>query len=281
MNDSFGLPLTEHLSNFVYKLLTGSAYTHLYFIFISAQFYILFPFILKLLQSSRFVARWAIPLGFALQWMFIFLNKYALNVPNKESYVISYAGYYMVGAYVALHFDKIAGWLNVSWRRMNANYKKWTFLLWGCWLIAMIVHVTMWYYGSHDGIWVNALWYELLWNVHTMLSALVLLQLSFLLYDQARPKLLTFLLRLGEFSFAIYLIHPLILAIYRRFRYYIPVDSFTYVVWIGGGMLAALFISWFISAFCFRYVSFARLFLGAVPKSYTDAGKVEQRQVTG
>ncbi|MFB5269665.1 acyltransferase [Paenibacillus enshidis] len=281
VNGLLGQPLMEHLSSFVRQLLTGSAYTHLYFVFISVQFYILFPFMLKLLQSSRFMVRWAIPFGLALQWIFIFLNKYEWQIPNKGSYAISYLAYYMMGAYVALHFDKFKGWLKASWRQMSSDHKRWTLLLWGYWLIVSLFHVTLWYYGRHDGIWVDSLWYELLWNVHTMLSSLVLLQAAFRLYDQASPSVVTFLIRLGEASFAIYLVHPLILAIYRRFRYYIPIDSFTYVVWIWGGLLVALFITWFIVVFGFRYVPFARLLLGSVPKSYSAAGRIKGRQVAG
>ncbi|MFB5761930.1 acyltransferase [Paenibacillus medicaginis] len=281
VNGLLGQPLMEHLSSFVRQLLTGSAYTHLYFVFISVQFYILFPFMLKLLQSSRFMVRWAIPIGLALQWIFIFLNKYEWQIPNKGSYAISYLAYYLMGAYVALHFDKFKDWLKASWRQMSSDHKRWTLLLWGYWLIVSLFHVTLWYYGRHDGIWVDSLWYELLWNVHTMLSSLVLLQVAFRLYDQAAPRVVTFLIRLGEASFAIYLVHPLILAIYRRFRYYIPVDSFTYVVWIWGGLLAALFITWFIVVFSFRYVPFVRLFLGSVPKSYTAVGGIQGRQVAG
>ncbi|MDP4099490.1 acyltransferase [Paenibacillus sp. P96] len=281
VNGLLGQPLMEQLTSFVGKLLTGSVYTHLYFVFISVQFYILFPFILKLLQSSRFVVRWAIPIGLALQWIFIFLNKYEWQIPNKGSYAISYLAYYMMGAFVALHFDKFRGWLKSSWRKMSADQKRWTFLLWGYWLIVSLFHVTLWYYGRHDDIWVNSLWYELLWNVHTMLSSLVLLQAAFRLYDQASQRVVTFLIRLGEASFAIYLVHPLILAIYRRFRYYIPIDSFTYVVWIWGGLLAALFMTWFIVVCAFRYVPFVRFFLGSVPKSYLAVGKIKQRHVTG
>ncbi len=49
---------------FVNKLLTGTTYTHLYFMYISIQFYLLFPLLLLLFRSRRIVA-WAIPLGLA------------------------------------------------------------------------------------------------------------------------------------------------------------------------------------------------------------------------
>lgn len=64
--------LGGNLLSFSRALFSGSAYAHLYFVFISIQFYLLFPVLLKLLQSSRFLMKWAIPMGLALQWGFIF-----------------------------------------------------------------------------------------------------------------------------------------------------------------------------------------------------------------
>ena len=146
-----------------------------------------------------------------------------------------------------------------------------------------IIHVLLWLYARRDGIWVDTLWYELLWNAHTMLSALVLLHSAFRLYARANKTIVTFLVRMGEASFAIYLIHPLVLAVYRRFRYHIPIDSFTYVVWIAGGLVIALFLTWLMVAFGFRYVPFVRIFLGSVPRSYLpaagkDSSKVQPRR---
>ncbi|MNW16359.1 hypothetical protein D3C71_2151860 [compost metagenome] len=73
------------------------------------------------------------------------------------------------------------------------------------------------------------------------------------------------------------------LAVYRRFRYHIPIDSFTYVVWIAGGLVVALFLTWLMVAFGFRYFPFVRIFLGSVPKSYLptagkDSSKVQPRR---
>lgn len=274
VNGELYLPITEQLQFFLYRLLTGSNYTHLYFVFISIQFYILFPFLLKMFQSSRWLVRWAIPVGLVLQWAFIFMNKFEWQIVNKGSLSISYLAYYFMGAFVAVYFDRFKVWLNASWAELSATLRWRTILLWGSWLTVSIIHVLLWLYARRDGVWVDTLWYELLWNAHTMLSALVLLHSAFRLYARANKAVVTFLIRMGEASFAIYLIHPLVLAVYRRFRYHIPIDSFTYVVWIAGGLVVALFLTWLMVAFGFRYVPFVRIFLGSVPRSYLPtAGK--------
>ncbi|WP_423220737.1 hypothetical protein [Bacillus paralicheniformis] len=86
--------------------MTGSAYTHLYFVFISIQFYILFPLMLKLFRSKTILA-WSIPLGLLLQWGFVLWNKYDLQIVNKGSISLSYVSYYFLGAYVGLNFEKM------------------------------------------------------------------------------------------------------------------------------------------------------------------------------
>ncbi|MEK4185491.1 MULTISPECIES: acyltransferase [unclassified Paenibacillus] len=259
--------LGGNLYSFIRALFSGSAYAHLYFVFISIQFYLLFPVLLKLLQSSRFLIKWAIPLGLALQWGFIFWNKYELHIVEKGSLAISYLAYYMMGAYIAIHFEKVKTWLMKPWRELTAKQKGWTALLVSGWLIAAFIHVQLWYVARHFGVWTDSLWYELLWNVHTMLSALVLLYATFLIYRKAPRGIVAFLTRLGELSFAIYLIHPLLLAVYRRFRYHIPLESLTYVLFIYGGLVVALGGSWLIVQFAFRRVPGSWIIFGSVPRS--------------
>lgn len=186
--------LGGNLYSFIRALFSGSAYAHLYFVFISIQFYLLFPVLLKLLQSSRFLIKWAIPLGLALQWGFIFWNKYELHIVEKGSLAISYLAYYMMGAYIAIHFEKVKTWLMKPWRQLTAKQKGWTALLVSGWLIAAFIHVQLWYVARHFGVWTDSLWYELLWNVHTMLSALVLLYATFLIYRKAPRGIVAFLL---------------------------------------------------------------------------------------
>ncbi|MEK5394248.1 acyltransferase [Paenibacillus sp. FSL K6-2859] len=264
----------DNLLSFSRALFSGSAYAHLYFVFISIQFYLLFPVLLKLMQSSRFLIKWAIPVGLALQWGFIFWNKYELHIVEKGSLAISYLAYYMMGAFIAIHFDKVKIWLMKPWREQSAAQKGWTTLLVSSWLIAAFIHVQLWYVARHFGVWTDSLWYELLWNVHTMLSALVLLYATFLLYRKAPHVIVASLTRLGELSFAIYLIHPLLLAIYRRFRYHIPLESLTYVFFIYGGLVVALGGSWFMVQFAFRRIPQSWIFLGSVPRSLESKSKV-------
>ncbi|MNB89799.1 putative poly-beta-1,6-N-acetyl-D-glucosamine export protein [compost metagenome] len=271
----------QNLYSFLGALFTGSAYAHLYFVFISIQFYLLFPLILKLLQSSRIWVKWAFPLGLALQWGFIIWNKYQLHIVGKGSLSISYLAYYMLGAYIAINFEGIKGWLVLPWNELRSGHKRLIVLLLTSWLSAAFIHVQLWYEARHFGIWTDSLWYELLWNVHTLLSALVLLYVTFWIYRRAPRRVVAFLTRMGELSFAVYLIHPLLLAVYRRFRYNIPIDSLLYVGFIYGGLLVALAGSWMIVQFTFRRVPRAWIVFGSVPRTLAPPVKGRQGYTAG
>ncbi|XMB26877.1 acyltransferase [Paenibacillus sp. BR2-3] len=273
INQTWGRSPGEHLYSFLAALFTGNAYTHLYFVFISIQFYVLFPLVLRLLQTSRQLIRWIIPLGLALQWGFSIWNKYQLHLVEKGSVALSYFAYYLMGAYIAIHFEDIKSWLLTPWHQLPGQHKRLVVLLWGSWFIAAFIHMQLWYEGRHNGVWANSLWYELAWNVHTMLSALVLLKAAFLISRGAPRVIIAFLTRLGELSFAIYLLHPLLLAIYRRFRYSISPKSFTYVLFIYGGLVVALGGSWLIVQFAFRRIRLAWVAFGSVPRSLAPSQK--------
>ena len=181
----------------------------------------------------------------------------------------------MMGAYIAIHFEKVKIWLMKPWGELPTKQKGWTVLLVSMWLIAAFIHVQLWYVARHFGVWTDSLWYELLWNLHTILSALVLMYGAFMIHRKASRRIVSFLTRLGELSFAIYLIHPLLLAIYRRFRYHISPDSLTYVLFIYGGLVVALGGSWLIVQFAFRRVPGSWIIFGSVPRSLESTPRVK------
>ncbi|MHA6533788.1 acyltransferase [Paenibacillus sp. BAC0078] len=271
----------ENLSSFMGALFSGSAYAHLYFVYISIQFYLLFPLLLKLLQSSRVWVRWAIPLGLALQWGFVLWNKYQLHFIEKGSLAISYLAYYLKGAWIAIHYERIKPWLIKPWSELSDKHRRFTVLLIAVWLAAAFAHVQLWYKDRHFGIWIDSLWYELLWNVHTMFSALVLLYAAFVIYRSAPRRIVVILTRLGELSFAIYLIHPLLLAVYREFSIMIRTDSLLYVFWIYGGLLVALGGSWVITQFAFRRFRQSWIVFGSIPRSLSSPVKEKTGHTSG
>ncbi|WP_238996677.1 acyltransferase [Paenibacillus pinistramenti] len=269
-----GNSLSAHLVWFAEDLATGTAYTHLYFVFINLQFYVLFPLFLLLFQRFPRLIRWSLPAGFLIQWGFALWNKYDLQLMNKASYAPTYMSYYLLGAFLAYYFEDVKGWLTRSFRQQSRGGKAITLALWTSWLAAALVHVQLYHNGRAYGKWVNSLWYELLWNVHTFLSAFVLLQAAFWVYRSSSRAAVSFLSRIGALSFAIYLLHPVFLLMYRRLESHFNPESVPYLLWIWAGVPVSLFLAWGAAAFVFRWVPGASFLLGSKPSGGQEKGKL-------
>ncbi|WP_046228417.1 acyltransferase [Paenibacillus dauci] len=266
-NDRFDEPIGVLLGDYVHAIFHGSAWTHLYFVFISVQFYILFPLMLALLKSQRWIARWALPIGLAIQWGWVLWNKYDLHYASKGSIALSYFAYYLMGAFVAIYFKPFRSWVMSKWSEMQRIQKISTIVLWASWLITGLIYVQIWYDARLTNEWLDSLWYEFMWNIYTMLSSLVLFHSAFILHRRAPAWLLAILRRLGEISFAVYLVHPFLLAFYRETQDQFSMSTITYFCWIYGGLIFALVVSSIIVQIMFRRVPFSWVLLGSVPSS--------------
>jgi len=265
-------PIEDTLYSYAVKLLTGKAYAHLYFVFISVQFYLLFPLLLYVFKKWSRLTKWLVPIGFAVQWGFVLLNHHWLSVPNKGSWAFSYFAYYFTGAFFGIYFDSIRDWLKPTAAKLR-SWRGWSWgLLWAGWLAFGLSHVWIWYLARHDGRWFNSLWYELLWNLHTFFTALVLIQAAFVLRGWNKDaRVVRALNHLGIMSFGIYLIHPLFLLVYRQY----PVSAAPWFhLWYAGGFVLALTLSWLVVTLAFRLVPHAWVVFGNVPAKYRRQPKL-------
>ncbi|MFM9278317.1 hypothetical protein [Paenibacillus jiagnxiensis] len=111
----------------------------------------------------------------------------------------------------------------------------------------------------------NSLLYELLYNIYASLSVLVLLQIASVVYHQGRFALGRGLAQLGSVSFGVYLLHPLVLLLYRHFS---PQTGTAWLLhlWYAGGFILALTLAWFVVSMAGRYLPYASIFFGPLPK---------------
>lgn len=261
-----GRPFWDTVESFVQKLLTGKAYTHLYFVFISIQFYVLFPLALWLFKKFPKLVQWVIPIGLVIQWTFILMNKYYWQVPNKGSWAFSYIAYFMLGAFIGIYYPKLKAWLVIS--RVNAqSYRIVAWLvLWIAWGAAGLIHESLYYNSRLNGTVYNSTLYELMWNAHTYLGTLVLLQLAILFYRTGVRRWTSAFERLGAVSFGIYLIHPFFLLLYRHFPL-VTGNSMLVHLWYAGGFAAALGCSWMVVELTVRFIPGSWVIFGNIPKA--------------
>lgn len=244
---------SEVVLKFLKDLALGDAYTHLYFVFINIQFYILFPFLLLFFKKFPNIVKLAFWIGLALQWTFVLLNKYYIGITEKGSLAISYMALYMLGVFAGIHFETFLAWLQ----------GKVKYVLAAAWVANGLGYVYCFYNMRVHGTQYNSLLIEFFSSTHGILSALMLFLLSFWVYQRFSPRIVNAMIQIGVCSFGIYLIHPFINIIYRNY----PVGGhLTYHLWVAGNYLAALLVSWAIVHFTFKYVKGAWVLFGSRPK---------------
>jgi len=262
----YGFFTGEHKTDdFWDKVWKGDAYYHLYFVYISVQFYLLFPFILWLAKTYKWIVTYAIWIGLGIQWGFSYLNSWFFHLQGTGNFAVSYFSFYMVGLFLGVNYHQIKDWIVIQ--KENWWTKKGLFWigLWLTWLISSWLHASLWY-GNRMGdiTTVPSKVYTLLWNLQTLSVAIVLLQLAYVIRQTWSDKWIDGLLYLGGCSFGIYLCHPIL-------HYYlgkIPVieDTFGYHMWIISRFVLGLFGSWFVVHLCAKYVKPNWIFFGSLPK---------------
>lgn len=250
------------LTDFAEKLASGTAYAHLYFVFISAKFYLLFPLVLWTLKKIPKLVPWCIPIGFAVQWGFYVLGEW-VHIPHAANWAFSYFSFYMLGVYLGIRFEALRALLAAFAKRRALYYRALTAVLWCVWLATGIGHSLIWYKLRTAAETLPPPYvYSLFWNGYAFLSALVFMQAAFYLqYKRKNSFLLRQLRKLGTLSFGVYLLHPLLLAIYRELKP-AALSQAGWHIWYAGGFILALFGTAFIVSLSHRYLPFAWLFFG-------------------
>jgi len=255
----------EFISDISVQLLTGTAHSHLYFVFISIQFYLFFPAMLALLQRFKPMTHHLVWLGLVIQWGFVLTNHYYLEVPNKGSWSFSYMSYFFTGAYFGIYFTSIKEWLTAS--KIKHSYYPYTWiLLWVLWGVSTALHIWLWYQNRLYQTPFDTKWFELMWNVQTMLSALLLFQVSFWIYRSFHYKIVNIFIHLGVASFGVYLFHPFFLMIVEKMWITGHMIEFHLSILLGGFSLVLLG-SWMLTSIVTKYIPYSWMFFGAIPKN--------------
>ncbi|MBD3921827.1 acyltransferase [Paenibacillus sp. PR3] len=267
---------TALLQQFGKHLLYGKAYTHLYYVIITLQLYVLFPLLLLLFRKLRVSAWLALPIGCVIQWSFYLMNREYWHLASKGSWSFTYFFIFMLGAYLGMksttyvhgfgskregESDKRDG--TSAWRKAAAAVVG---LMWAASTIGFL-----WLYidlrTGKDPV-PEGYWFEIGYQLYTLLTTMVLLSVCIALnrYRVSRVIAKGFQ-QLGALSFGIYLIHPFVLLLYRR-NVPSPDLPLAYHLWIAGGYTAALSVSIVVLLIMYRYVRWSWILLGPTPAGY-------------
>jgi probable poly-beta-1,6-N-acetyl-D-glucosamine export protein len=248
---------------FLDKLLIGKAYTHLYYIFIMIQFYLMFPVFLYILKKKPALSHHLIWIGFVLQWGFIFFNAEIWQYKYKGSISLSYIFFFLSGAYLGIYYEKCKKWVKVKKEDMNLAMVT----LWGVWIASSMYNVYLYYYVySSQTYLVNSKMFELIWQIQSITASIVLLQLSFWIYAKWNATVVNCFINLGALSFGVFLLHPYFLFLYRK---NIPLSGNSLIFHTSslGGFLFSLFLSWAIVFLIGKYIKLHWIAFGPIPQN--------------
>lgn len=257
----------EALQVFFGQLAIGKVYPHLYFVFISVQFYLMFPLIMMLFKKFRFLRINAIWIGLLIQWVWVFLNREYLQVTYKGSISLSYMSFYFVGAFLGIYYEQIME----KMKKLSFRIKVFVPLLLG--YLALVVMYTGYMYLVRTNAygewvapllpnWVNSNIAEFTWATHALLAGLVLFFTAYFVQDRLGAKMKTFFMEIGATSFGIYLIHPLLLILFRNI---VPGGSpVVFHSWQIFTFFAISIISWAIVRGAFKWVPYYWILFGKI-----------------
>ncbi len=232
------LSWSEQILTFFEQLVTGKTYTHLYYILVVMQFYVLFAWMIRPIRERKTWLKWMFPVTLGVHISFLIINHELQWIEQKGSLFISYLSFFTLGGWVGTFYSTILEWYN----QLKNKHK-------------IIGYTTLGFftavgYATFTIMWSRqyAMYYKQLSLWIELSSLLYFLPMSILVFVFSRwvskktGRFIQFIRQIGEVSFGIYLIHPFVLMGYRA----LPISHgsrFIYMVWVGGGYVAALAIS--------------------------------------
>lgn len=256
----------ERLLGYGRGLLLGENFSHLYFIFLIFQFYIVVPLLIKYMTRSMEEKPFRVFTFFFLFQGLILIYGYYFKDPHATGIVgvfnryywktlFSWSFYFMTGGLIGVHYDKFVYFVERNIKGIFIGYIFSTIFYIGQVYYDIWIHGGRDYYGKFGSI-----------RPHTMVYALFTMPVLIWLtrkmvgkYDGVKD--------FGIYSFGVYFSHPLILEEIKRiligsFPNHIGYSRLSSLLLICGlGLVITFIFVLLVGAFDIRW-----LFIGRVPK---------------
>ena len=200
------------LQNWWLWLGLGKAYTHLYYMSVILQLYLFTPILLgftKLIQrifkKLDFIA--IVIIAISLQVGIYFLNRY---------FIYQYFKYQATMMIWYLYIILLGIWIGFNYERFKEGLKKYAVIVWGIFGVNAIIYIR-YVICLKKSIKINTAWYQCNWFAYALFATLCLLWICLMLKEKnVHNKVTKAIEVVGDYSFGIYLMHPVITFVLRK-----------------------------------------------------------------
>lgn len=185
------------------RFILGDSNYHLYFVVIILQLYLLMPLVLKLYEKFKDSHVLLASLVVSL------LSREFLMMPYSDRFFLNYLFFFMLGAYVVRHMEKIKKILSQQ-----------VILLSGIYIVLSGIYGYQFVLGTLEGVYIHYHMTSMTWFVFVISAMALLYGLSVKLteteYYKNKKALKAFTQTISTASYWIYLIHPMVLYVSTR-----------------------------------------------------------------
>jgi probable poly-beta-1,6-N-acetyl-D-glucosamine export protein len=209
-----GKPLNLGISDILYKYFTGEASYHLWFFVLIFQLYILYPVIFKIynnLEAKNKVSLFLLA-TFVLGIIYLNLSDYNIFLFRKALLFVGYLFYFVLGIFTRSNYEFI---------RLKSFSRNYTFCISACISVILCIGTllriftyTNTYFSYNlfifDPIFEQG-WKILLNTISILYNTTIFILMLHISIYLSKSKKLSFIDKIGSYSFAIYLLHVIIL----------------------------------------------------------------------
>ncbi len=190
----------------------GKAYTHLYYMSVIIQLYLFTPILLgftkliqKVFKKFDFIA--LVIIAISLQVGIYFLNRYYIHPHFK--YQATMMIWYL---YIIL----LGIWIGFNYERFKEGLKKYALIVWGIFGVNAIIYIR-YVICLKKSIQINTAWYQCNWFAYALFATLCLFWICLMLKEKnVHNKVVKAIEVVGDYSFGIYLMHPVLTFVFRK-----------------------------------------------------------------
>ncbi|MCL5289894.1 MAG: acyltransferase [Bacillota bacterium] len=234
----------------------GKGFFHLYFLSVLIQFYLLFPLIHKFWKTFKPNFPAAVFLFGAAQVAFYWLNK--LYIYQHFSYPGSLIFSYSLPIGMGLWMGYNAGCWTAWWKKYRVLF------------ITVAVAAGVFYINRHfailDKVKISTFYFQMAWALYVTALGICMVFLAKWLAaktDGLSSSLSGMFLQAGQFSYGIYLIHPLFLLVWQKI--FVPEGTLAVHLSVWGGFVVILGLSCF-ATYLLERTFLAKPLFGVTPK---------------